>query len=293
MNRAPGFSDLESMETSEWLYEIKNKFYNDQWPDECLRCQQTESINETSIRLNSNVFNESQSRDDYLIVGGVLDNICNSACQTCNAQLSTKIGALESGTNYNIVDNAKVFWKLPQERIVHLDINGGEPSASKNYRHLIANLPPNVQSLRLNTNCSRVIPELADIQKCGIQVTVTVSLDGIGDIHDYVRWPIKWHKFYDNLMAYKSMNLHELNTWTTVSALNICDFLNIKKFVADHDLLHSWAFLSHPDPLNVKYSNNFTNLYREAIPGFVAIDRDNQVEIDDYMNTQNRIRGIK
>jgi sulfatase maturation enzyme AslB (radical SAM superfamily) len=293
MNRAPDFADLTLLESSEWLRNIKNKFHHNQWPEECVRCQQTESVNGTSIRLNSNTFHKSQTLENYLIVGGVLDNICNSACQTCNAHLSTKIGALESGSNYVVVDNANAFWNLPLERIVHLDINGGEPSASKNYRHLLANLPVNVKSLRLNTNCSRVIPELTDIQGRGIQVTVTVSLDGIEKVHDYVRWPIKWHKFYENLMAYQSMNLHELNTWTTVSALNIGDFSNIKKFVFEHGLLHSWAFLNQPDPLNVKYRNNLTMPHYDVIPGHVAIDRNNQTEIDSYIRTQNQLRNIK
>jgi MoaA/NifB/PqqE/SkfB family radical SAM enzyme len=73
-----------------------------------------------------------------------------------------------------------------------LDINGGEPSSSTNYLQLLDQLPPNVRYLRLNTNGSRVIKVLPDLVKKGIEVTVTVSLDGIGNIHDYVRWPIKW-----------------------------------------------------------------------------------------------------
>lgn len=290
MINAPQFDSLEDMDFSKWLRTVKEKFEQDLWPTECVRCQQTEHQGQGSIRLNTIEFDKKQQQLDYLIVGGVLDNICNSACLTCNENLSTKIGSLRS-TNYPIVDNTNRFWALPQDRIVHLDINGGEPSASKNYRQVLANLPKNVKSVRVNTNCSLIIPELEDMVSKGIDVTVTVSLDGIGEVHDRVRWPIKWEKYYQNLQKYQSMNLTELNTWTTVSALNIGDFENILKFVKDHNLLHSYALLNAPGVLNVKYANSLTLPHRDVIPGFVAVDKNNQVELDQYLMEQSSLRS--
>jgi sulfatase maturation enzyme AslB (radical SAM superfamily) len=61
-----------------------------------------------------------------------------------------------------------------------------------------------------------------DLSKRGVQITVTVSLDGIGSVYEYVRWPVKWDKFYNNLMKYRAMPV-KLNLWTTVSALNVDD----------------------------------------------------------------------
>ena len=287
MNNPPQFRSLEEMDASPWLANIKSADN----PAECIRCQQTESVDGTSIRLNAIEFDQQQTKPDYLIVGGVLDNVCNSACLSCNEQLSTKIGSLKSKT-YPIIDNSNAFWQLPLERVVHLDINGGEPSASKNYKHILANLPNNIVSVRLNTNCSTVLTELEPLIARGVKVTVTVSLDGIDQVHDRVRWPIKWDRFYKNLIAYQSMGLHELNTWTTVSALNISDFENIKRFVAEHDLLHSWALLQNPDPINVRYTNSMTQPYIDIIPGQVAVDKNNQFELDTFLKNQNELRGI-
>lgn len=291
MTRPPQFNTLEEMENSTWLQDIRTQFENNVWPAECVRCQQTEDIGQESIRLNALKFDQQQTQPDYLIVGGVLDNICNSACLTCNENLSTKIGSLKS-KNYPIVDNTNRFWQLPQQRIVHLDINGGEPSASKNYRSVLANLPENVKSVRVNTNGSLIIEELKQLLDRGIEVTVTVSLDGIGEVHDRVRWPIKWDKFYNNLMHYKSMPLTELNTWTTVSALNIGDFNNIKKFVEEHELLHSYALLTQPAVLDVRYCNDLTEPYRDVFPGYVAVDRNNQQEITEFIKQQNQLRSL-
>lgn len=273
MTNATEFNNLDEMESSEWLVEIKDKMSRDVWPVECQRCKTTEQEFNSSIRLDSIRRDQAfkANRRDYLIVGGVLDNICNSACLSCNENLSTTIGGLKSKT-YTIVDNSNKFWQLPLDRIVHLDINGGEPSHSKNYKHILANLPKNIKSVRLNTNCSTVLDELIPLANQGVDVTVTVSLDGIGPVHDFVRWPVKWDKFYNNLQRYMGMPV-KLNTWTTVSALNIDDLPNILKFVQEHNLDHSYAYLT--------------------IPKELAVENKDTPESLAYIQEQKRLRGME
>jgi sulfatase maturation enzyme AslB (radical SAM superfamily) len=291
MINTPQFDSLQEMDESLWLRNVKLYMHKGFWPVECTRCKQSESINEQSIRLNAIQFDRLQRKSDYLIVGGVLDNICNSGCLTCDENHSTKIGSLKSKT-YQIVDNTNRFWQLPVDRITHLDINGGEPSASKNYRAVLKNLPVNVQSVRINTNCSTVIPEIDELIDKGVKVTVTVSLDGIEEVHDQVRWPIKWDKFYENLMIYKNKNQIDLNTWTTVSALNIHNFTAIKQFTANNQLAHSYAFLHNPDVLNIRYQNDLTIPHQHVFPSVVAVDRNNQTELDAFILQQKELRGL-
>lgn len=245
----PQFESPEVMDSSLWLQDIQQQFANDTWPKECQRCQEIEQKNLNSIRIHAIAIDQSETQKDYLQVGGVLDNICNAACQTCNPDCSTRIGSL-SGKTFPIINNSNQFWQLPQHRILHLDINGGEPSYSKNYKRLLANLPPNLKTLRLNTNCNVVLSELTDIANLGIEVTVTVSCDGIGPVHEFVRWPIKWDTFYNNLMTYKKMPV-KLNLWTTVSVLNVDDLPNIQSFAQEHGIDHSYAYLKQPHELSV------------------------------------------
>jgi MoaA/NifB/PqqE/SkfB family radical SAM enzyme len=267
MVNAPKFENLEIMESSTWLTNTREKMLADQWPAECVRCQETEpaSIRQFAIQLHNQT-----TQKDYLQVGGVLDNVCNAACMTCNETLSTRIGSLK-GSKFPIVNNLDRFWQLPQEKIIHLDINGGEPAYSKNYKTLLKNLPPNLKTLRLNTNCSTVLTELFDIVQQGVEVTVTVSCDGIGAVHELVRWPILWKEFYNNLMAYKTMPVL-LNLWTTVSVLNVDDLPNIQAFAKQHEIDHSYAYLKYPQELAV---NNNDLLSRQA-----------------YISKQKQLRGI-
>lgn len=265
-----GFDSLEDMQSSAWLADVKDQFSNNTWPKECIRCQEIEQQGKTSIRQYSIKLDQQETVPDYLQVGGVLDNICNAACQTCNENCSTRIGSL-SGRIFPIVDNSKQYWNIPQHRIRHLDINGGEPSFSKNYKKILSNLPPNLQTLRLNTNCSKVLHELVDVASNGVEVTVTVSCDGIGPVHDFMRWPIPWETFYKNLMTYKEMPI-TLNLWTTVSVLNVDDLPNIIAFAQEHGIDHSYAYLKEPVELDVNNKN--------------------KEQVDAYVLKQKQLRGL-
>lgn len=267
MINAPEFDTLAEMESSSWLQQIKDRMLQNQWPPECVRCQETEP---NSIRMFSIELDKQTSQQDYLQVGGVLDNLCNAACLTCNENLSTKIGSLKSRT-FPVINNYDRFSSLPQQRIVHLDINGGEPAYSKNYKTILKNLPPNLQTLRLNTNCSTVLSELKDIVDSGIEVTVTVSCDGVGPVHELLRWPITWQTFLNNLMIYRSMPV-KLNLWTTVSVLNVEDLPNIQSFAQQHGINHSYAYLKTPWELSVD-------------------NTDAHVQ-DEYIRKQKQLRGI-
>jgi sulfatase maturation enzyme AslB (radical SAM superfamily) len=116
-----------------------------------------------------------------------------------------------------------------------------------------------------------VLEELTEIANRGIEVTVTVSCDGIGSVHEFMRWPISWETFYLNLMQYKTMPV-KLNLWTTVSILNVNDLPNIQAFAQEHGIDHSYAYLKSPAVLDV---NN--------------TDRSS---VDAYILKQKQLRGI-
>ncbi len=297
MINAKGFKSYEELEHSEWMANIRKTMEQGQWPMECFRCQRSEKVKGESIRTNSITRHKMLHpiRKDYLIVGGVLDNVCNSACQSCHSGLSTKIGSLES-KDYPRVDNYEVFKKLPQERIIEFDVNGGEPTASKNYKKILKSLPDNVKIVRMNTNGSRMIPEIEEVLKRNIMVIVTMSLDGIGKVHDYTRWPIKWDNYKKTVDAYQELQkkhkLLQLDFWTTVSCLNIKNLPDIINFAKNKNIPHDWAFLEQPSVLNVKYTNKFTTLAKHMSPKEIAVDEDNSDQLEAFIKRQDALRGI-
>jgi MoaA/NifB/PqqE/SkfB family radical SAM enzyme len=296
MVKAKGFKTFNELHNSQWLKKIQMDMIFDEWPDECMRCKQTEDTIGESIRTKSITRHKMLHplKKDYLVVGGVLDNVCNSACQTCNAELSTKIGSLEK--NYIKTNNFAKFFKLPQSRILEVDVNGGEPTASKNYKKLLANLPRKTKIVRMNTNGSRMIDEIITLLKKKIMVIVTISLDGVGDVHDYVRWPIKWKDYTKTVEKYKKLQeqykLLKLDFWTTVSCLNVGDLPNIIEYAKNKNIPHAWAFLNTPDALNVKYKNNLTTNAKHIAPDKIAIAENNSDQLKLFIKKQDYVRKI-
>jgi len=302
MNNHVGFDSFEELQNSDWLARVRKDFEEGNWPKECVRCQQTEKSHGDSVRIKSVKRHQSLVRfkKDYLVVGGVLDNVCNSACQTCNAGLSTKIGSLES-KNYPRVDNYTRFWEIPQDRIVELDVNGGEPTASRNYKKLLSNLPKNVRVVRINTNGSKIIPEVESLLEKKIIVIITLSLDGTDRVHDYVRWPIKWDKYKQIVDCYielkKKHSLLKLDFWTTVSCFNVADLANIQKYASEKGIPHTWAYLTDPKVLDVKHQNSLTKNAQQytnnkELLSTLYSGEKNEGELFKFIKYQDLLRGI-
>jgi hypothetical protein len=104
-------------------------------------------------------------------------------------------------------------------------------------------------------------------------------------------------------MQYREFKLADLNFWTTVNALNVGDLCNIRKFVQEHGLHHSYSLLNMPDVLNVRYSNVFTKSAKKILEvshepeinrlaELVAVDRDNSVELRTFIDRQDTLRNI-
>jgi len=309
MTGAKEFDSFDEMQNSSWLKNIKEKMQDQQWPAECVRCRMTEESTNTSIRLDMIERDRilSAIKKDYLIVGGVLDNICNSACQTCHSGLSTKIGSLSS-KDYEKVNNYETFFTFPQDRICEVDVNGGEPTASPNYKKLLKNLPKSVKIVRINTNGSKVIAELEELLSQGIRVIVTLSFDGVGNVHDYVRWPVLWENFNSNVKKYITLretysNLR-LNFWTTVSSLNVGDLKNIIDYATQQQIDHAYGFCIRPDVLDIRHENKLTVAAKESLSKIDnellnsiankcgSFKKNNDTELKKFISSQDALRNI-
>lgn len=309
MTNAPQFDVHEDMQQSIWLKEIKEQMEQDVWPKECVRCKLTEETTNTSIRLDMIERDKilKSINKDYLIVGGVLDNICNSACQSCNPSLSTKIGSLY-GKHYQKINNYDNFFSLPQDRIIEIDINGGEPTASTNYKKLLRNLPSSTKIIRINTNGSRIIPEIEQLLKNDMRVIITLSFDGVKNVHDYARYPVLWDDYEKNVAEYielrkKYKNLR-LNFWTTVSCLNVGDLENITNYSKKVEIDHAYGFCITPEQFDIRYNNKLTIEGKKTLLStgndlLCAIatkcgyfDEDNSEKLRKFIETQDNLRQI-
>jgi len=289
----PRFSSIE--ESDKWAKGLEDQFTKNKWPAECRRCNDTEQSGRESIRQ----FSKKRHHDlvtensEYLTIGGTLDSYCNSACLTCVSKLSTRIAKLNNDTI--LMDNYDVFRSLPQDRIIQLDINGGEPSYSKNYQRILNDPPKNLKYLRINTNGNRVMPNIEKTLNSGIHVNVTLSLDGIDTIHDYIRWPVKFTNYNKTVDMYLELRKRyknlTLDFWTTLSCLNINNLQKIVEYTKEKDIVHSYALLENPHCLSIRATNWITKKYNGSEP-YVATEEDNDDALDDYLTKQESLRRI-
>lgn len=295
MIKPPRFESLE--DSHAWTTGLDKKFSDNHWPEECVRCKDAEYENNKSIRQHAIDFHNSVQnyKNEYYILGGTLDSYCNSACLTCNANLSTRIANLEGKPFVN--DNYDSYANFPQDLIIKLDLNGGEPAFSKNYQKILQNLPKNLIDLRINTNGSRIIPNLKKVlqDNKNLNVTITLSLDGVADVHDYLRWPIKWANYEKTVDQYLHLrknykNLH-LNFWTTLSVLNLHNFNNIINFAESKKIDHSYAYLENPSCLSIKKKNWITLTYTGNLK-LVASAEHNDKALNDFLTKHEKLRNI-
>lgn len=305
----PSFSSYEKMMKSRWLKDIRLKFQNDQFPKECVRCRDQEQVGLSSDRLFWLKEHEKLQavNPDYLTVALKLDNICNTACQFCNPETSSKIASLH-GYSIKIVETGSFYDTLPTDRITQIDFEGGEPSNSKNVIEVLQNLPKNVKGIKIYTNGRSFIKELVSIIQRGVHVQISISLDGVDKVQEYVRWPTKWSEYNKTVVEYKKLTeayptLVSVNFFTTVCALNINDIENIINYAGRCQIPLATSKLSVPACLNITKSNKFTlrardlyqhseNEYLRKLSQGTAVEADNSLEIERFISSQDKLRSI-
>ncbi len=308
---APLFDSYDSMMHSDWLAETKQLLSKNQWPSECVRCKEQEGIGLTSDRLYWIDYHGILLKDhgsDYLVVSMMLDNVCNTACQFCSPWISSKIAALNNSP-FGIRQATSYQDKLPWDRITQIDLEGGEPSNSKNVKQLLKNLPQRVRTVKIYTNARSFLDELISVAEANIEIQISISLDGVGSVQEYVRWPTQWDEFCATVEQYKQLHtqfpeLVNLCFKTTLCAFNVFDISNIVDFAAKQNIRHTMSQLAYPLVLQIAASNIYTiaakeklqhcgNEVLEKLALGIATKGTNQQDIDRYIVKQDSLRQIR
>jgi len=136
-----------------------------------------------------------------------LGNYCNLKCRTCSSDLSTTWAEEETLLSKYYTDrhasksiiNIEKDWDIKDfEHIEEIKFTGGEPMLHPNFIKTIDTIlatgkEKNI-TLDIFTNASwvpkdKVISRLKRFK----QVTVNLSIDGVGEVNDYIRAPSEWN----------------------------------------------------------------------------------------------------
>jgi len=180
-------------------------------PECCSTCFLREEAGTTSPRMNFNkeyyddftkIIKEEPVSKKYLEVN--FSNLCNARCRMCNPQSSTRwyadAASLQHLDYYNFIAsgskdvdfaNLDVNWK----ELDLIKILGGEPFLTPDNEKIIDYIstksnPKNVR-LEIFTNSSifpneKLIEQLKEFK----EVEINLSIDGLNDTYNYIRWPL-------------------------------------------------------------------------------------------------------
>jgi organic radical activating enzyme len=142
------------------------------------------------------------------------DPTCNLKCKTCGPHDSTlwqKEKGIRISTN---VANKDYLNKIDKTILKKVYLAGGEPTYIKGYLtflHELYVVNPSCEVI-INTNLKRLPDAWKEIIKKFENLTVICSCDAIGTLGTYMRYPLGWEEFCDNVKwVSKNANFLQFN----------------------------------------------------------------------------------
>jgi MoaA/NifB/PqqE/SkfB family radical SAM enzyme len=197
----------------------------------------------------------------------VLDNLCNLKCRMCNSGYS-HLWYDEETKLYPITFSPQKYFQntLYEEidftNIESVDVTGGEPLYSPHFKKLLKKIKDSSElenfSFSYITN-GTIIPdnEVVDVFLKMKSVQITISVDAIGKLNDYIRKNsefdtiVKNLKFYHNLISEKI----SINILSTIGIYNGNKFHEIENFFKNIFPQFGWSFdvVQYPRHLSLQH----------------------------------------
>jgi len=317
---------------SDVLKDTKKHFLDGRWPTGCERCKIEEESGIESkrqldyIRWKSDYENYDISSEKFLTASIAFGNTCNLKCITCGPDNSSK-WRKEAKSIYNkdvksfrLKNNnfAEEILELIQEEIIHLDIPGGEPfiSGVDEQKYILQALVQSGRakdiSIHYVTNVT-VFPDNSwwELWSHFKEIDMQLSIDGLYDQYEYIRFPANWKNTYNNIKKYqdfeKNMDNLRLSISHTVSAYNIFYIDDFFEWCYNESLPTPWLGRVHypihmrpsvwPPDIKNEIINNLKDSLHEDVKNWVVLldntdDSEHFTKFVDYLHKHDEYRNL-
>ena len=247
----PGETALESWNNKNYK-ELRRALAEDERPERCSVCWHNEDSGIVSNRQqwekdNWNEFSEViEVNDDYSVSNSPkwielkVSNFCNLKCIMCSTHSSYKrVNDLDIITKYQkdghetkllrptTLFNSLNEWPELWESVHTLQFTGGEPIINKEHYDLLESIPQHLKSgikLRYASNLSYIKFKQYDLVKIWNEfqsVNIKISMDGVGDVYNFIRQDGDWDNVYSNMLALNDEPTIDVAAGITVQAHNV------------------------------------------------------------------------
>lgn len=303
--------DLQEAWNSNTYRDIRKTMLSNERPAMCIRCFREEDAGLESARQAWNkkwkedkVYNETPTFDiKYIDLR--LGNLCNLRCRMCNPYassqwlkewhlISNKLSKQEHARLKRLDwPNDKKTWDnlLPLlDTVDEVYLTGGEPTIIKEQyillNYLIDNNIAHRVKLKYNTNLTNIPEELVVKWQSFKRVQLNCSIDAIGDLDRYIRYPSDWNTIVENFnILHKLKNIY-IEIHCTVQMYNILRLQDLIAWVLPYKVKIYFNILNHPNWLNIR-----------VLPVHLKKDVEEKLQkyyylpkvkgIIDYMNAEN------
>ena len=278
-------SEITNWKTNEHYKHIRTNMINGkQLPKHCSLCYKLENKNILSAREQetiewANRLNLTSLEDlgeiSYPVYYEIRpSNICNLQCRMCSPSSSHLIG--REYKKINLIDKIPTpersdFSIINFNNLKKLYVAGGEPTAMAKFYEFLDQCIQNKQTdfeFVVNTNGTKLNNRFKKQLKQFSNFQFIVSVDGIGSINTYIRWPSQWENIIENI-HYLRKNNHVVSFNTTVSIYNILNLYELLEFFDNEFpgiLVHAQLAVSDEDILSGLRFPNAELAYFKLLP---------------------------
>ena len=267
------------------LCELRKQLKNNEKPDVCDRCFLVEDQGGVSFRMNYAIDHADLIQEDAIDDDGAiqdlskityldltLGNICNLQCKTCNPWSSHNWlkevkelphqdfednGVVERGTKHpwfvkaftERTKDGDYFFDPILPTVRTINFLGGEPLVVKEHdawlKYIVERGWASNKKLQYTTNGTTIPNRLIDLWSNFERVNLGISVDAIGDLASYVRYPTKWGLIEQNFdkLRHRCKEVKQIyvQMHTTVSSLNILSIGDVYDFAyKQFKAFHYW-----------------------------------------------------
>lgn len=314
------------VETKIWdnknFIEIRQKNNENIWNLDCWPCQRIENSGSKSFRQAMlQHYGERHNLSGPVRIDFLFDRSCNLACTICSPHSSTlwqkyvqdnKIDYPKFNNTSNIDQVIALLKTLDLSNLEQAQFCGGETLLGTTYWKLaeaLADLVPNARKKLLvgfQTNGTQSIDlkyhELIEKFKL---VKLMISIDGIGNRFDYLRWPGNWNQVSENLLNLKEnlpVNVMFL-VQETLSNFNLYYAGEVKQWISNYfpsnrlgdPTDHSYQLVHHNnlgiDVITQEYADSIKNQFTgQMLPSQWKENPQKIIEMLKFTATHDNIR---
>lgn len=196
MSRKRFHMGFDQFDNSSELQDIKSALGRGMFPDACAGCRDLEESGHKSLRQEALEEYTDFSQVTYLDVR--FSNKCNLSCRMCSPEFSSRIAKEEKvDTPYTHIDEKVVNdIKNSLKNVTKLMFTGGEPMIIDEIKEICEYAVSEGYSkdihLVFTTNGTKIDDEWAEISRQFKDVHWTFSVDGVGELNDYIRYGSSW-----------------------------------------------------------------------------------------------------